>query len=386
MKETTDRPAGDGPSATRTGAGGGRPLRRWLRAHAVGPASRVLSRLGWLVSREDVLWCYRNLLGREPESEAAVQSHLHFRSFRALVRHVVASPEYRGRGGNVSLGVARRAAAQPPRVEAAAFRAAIDGYLAARPPSRETQVYVDTHFVRLLHTINVVTDLLPRGGRMVDYSAARFFSSALDTLHPGIRQTSVTGVNFERDDYAARLGHEAFDLCLNTEVIEHLLFDPAHMVFSINRMLATGGLLFLTTPNALSMANAVRLLEGLAPTLWNQVKPDEPYYERHNREWTPFEVAKLLEEHGFEVVELYTEDFYGTTRPLLAKHAEQCAYLRAQSSHAHFGDTLCVVARKRVRAERKVQNPWLYAFHERPSGGPAPSAAKANPPATKAAR
>ena len=46
------------------------------------------------VSREEVLWCYRNLLKRNPESEAALKSHLGNKSFRQLVEGFVRSPEF----------------------------------------------------------------------------------------------------------------------------------------------------------------------------------------------------------------------------------------------------------------------------------------------------
>lgn len=55
-----------------------------------------LSRLwaGRAVTRQQVIWCYQNLLGREPESEAAIEGHLGCRDFEALVRAFVASAEY----------------------------------------------------------------------------------------------------------------------------------------------------------------------------------------------------------------------------------------------------------------------------------------------------
>jgi pyruvate-formate lyase-activating enzyme len=46
------------------------------------------------VTREDVVWCYRTLLRREPESEDAILSHLKITDFRSLVASFVTSPEY----------------------------------------------------------------------------------------------------------------------------------------------------------------------------------------------------------------------------------------------------------------------------------------------------
>ncbi len=48
------------------------------------------------VTREDVIWCYQNLLGRSAESEAAIESHLVFNSMRDLVAFFVRSAEFSG--------------------------------------------------------------------------------------------------------------------------------------------------------------------------------------------------------------------------------------------------------------------------------------------------
>ncbi|MEO6172055.1 MAG: hypothetical protein ABIP02_02960, partial [Arenimonas sp.] len=46
------------------------------------------------LTKEDVLWCYQNLLSREPESEAIVQTHLLNKSFKELVQVFVSSQEF----------------------------------------------------------------------------------------------------------------------------------------------------------------------------------------------------------------------------------------------------------------------------------------------------
>lgn len=330
---------------------------RWRLAAAL---HRVQGRFGLRVTPEDVRWCYRELLGREPESEHAVAAHLHFRDLQSLMDHMARTPEYLARTGHAAVGVSVERGTRAPIV-AADFRRSIDNHLRAAAASAELQGYVEVHFERLLHTINVMQDLLPRSAQVLDYSAAGFFTHAVRQLVGDAVQTGVTGVNFELDDYAGRYGEGRYDLCVNTEVLEHLQFDPAHMVLAINRMLKTGGRLLLTTPNAVSMANALKILDGNGPALWNQFKPAHPYYERHNREWTPFEVSRLLQEHGFEVETLYTRDFYASSHTLLAAHGRQVRWLRDNAAHAHFGDTVCVVARKRQTVSAAVRGDWLYA-------------------------
>jgi SAM-dependent methyltransferase len=46
------------------------------------------------VSREEVLWCYRMIFGREPESEAVIASHMHIRSVDILRRNFLKSREF----------------------------------------------------------------------------------------------------------------------------------------------------------------------------------------------------------------------------------------------------------------------------------------------------
>jgi len=60
------------------------------------------------VSREEILWCYRHLLKRDPESEAALSSHLGNKSFRQLVEGFVQSPEFVDRTRPPARPLARR--------------------------------------------------------------------------------------------------------------------------------------------------------------------------------------------------------------------------------------------------------------------------------------
>lgn len=46
------------------------------------------------VSREEVLWCYRTLLGREPESENVILANAKSKDIKDLVASFVSSPEY----------------------------------------------------------------------------------------------------------------------------------------------------------------------------------------------------------------------------------------------------------------------------------------------------
>lgn len=68
------------------------------------------------ITREDVVWCYRHFLGRDPESEAVIQHHLLHGSLREMAQAFIQSPEH-----------ARRLQAAAARPGAAVHRASAFG-------------------------------------------------------------------------------------------------------------------------------------------------------------------------------------------------------------------------------------------------------------------
>jgi hypothetical protein len=60
-------------------------------------AAALQARLRPRVRRDDVVWCFRHLLGREPESELVLAEHARCTSLQQLVSAVMSSAEYRRR-------------------------------------------------------------------------------------------------------------------------------------------------------------------------------------------------------------------------------------------------------------------------------------------------
>ena len=81
------------------------------------------------------------------------------------------------------------------------------------------------------------------------------------------------------------------------EVLEHLQGDPMHLVGEVNRILSIGGEFYLTTPNVLSHQNLFRFVFGDHPFSWSVYT--HSYGDRHNREYTPFEIDRILAAGGF---------------------------------------------------------------------------------------
>ena len=114
----------------------------------------------------------------------------------------------------------------------------------------------------------------------------------------------------ERDPFPYPDGHFRTVLCC--ELIEHLSTDPMHMMAEINRVLCPGGHLILSTPNIVSMRSVQAVLHGYHPSVFHSyIKPnaDGSVDPRHCREYTPREIALLMEVSGFEVQLLETGDY-----------------------------------------------------------------------------
>jgi len=149
----------------------------------------------------------------------------------------------------------------------------------------------------------------------------------------------------ERDRFPYADGY--FHTVLCCELLEHLATDPMHMIAEINRILAPGGWLILSTPNIASLRSAHAVLHGYHPGLFSSYirpNPDGSVDPRHSREYAPREVALLSEAGGFQVDLLETGDYqerqsdFEAVRKLLASHGGtldlrgEVIYCRARKS------------------------------------------------------
>ena len=115
-----------------------------------------------------------------------------------------------------------------------------------------------------------------------------------------------TVANVETEALPFEAGH--FDTALACEILEHLIVDPMFMMGEINRVLKTGGILILTTPNACSLRNLASLLAGKSPMLFGKYGRGGNLYARHCREYTPDEVREIIRCSGFELLAMATAD------------------------------------------------------------------------------
>ncbi len=142
----------------------------------------------------------------------------------------------------------------------------------------------------------------------------------------------------------------SYDLVLCCELLEHLYFDPMHMMGEINRILKPGGHLVLTTPNITSYRAVDATLNGVHPGFYSvYIKPDAQgnIDPRHNREYAPPDIHHMFERAGFDVVRFETE-WYSVPGVAERERNARVAQLLAREGFSleNRGDVLFVVGRK----------------------------------------
>src|SRR5437879_4581093 len=213
-------------------------------------------------------------------------------------------------------------------------------YVARWAANDSAKQYVEIHNSRLVRTLEITPPGEPED-RILEMGAYLQITPALRTrLGYGTvrgsyygpagridRRTAVSqdGETFyceidhfdaEKDRFPYDDGYFAAVLCC--ELIEHLLSDPMHMMSEINRILKPGGHLVLSTPNITALRAVSAVLQGFHPGFFHAyIRPsDEGETDaRHNREYTPGEVHKLLENSGFSIELLETGPFRDEPAP-----------------------------------------------------------------------
>ena len=159
----------------------------------------------------------------------------------------------------------------------------------------------------------------------------------------------------------ARFPHPnaSFDVVLSLELLEHLGIDPMAMMAEVNRVLKPGGTFVLTTPNAVRYRNCVRMMLGEQPLGWAPFNGFDN--NRHNREYTPSEIDRLMRAGGITPDEVTT---FGSKRQdwrraVLQQMVRAALWPLRQCPSRLRQDVILAVGRKTsARIERRPG--WLY--------------------------
>ncbi len=336
-------------------------------------------------SEEDHLFEYLNLLVSRPEVRQALGARA-----REWVETECTWPKVARRYADflerIAANGAGSAVAKTERVEPAAAAPGVrvePEYILSWAPDEAAKGYIQTHITRFEKTLAIT----PPGGpdqRILEMGSYLQITPALKTrLGYGevrgcyygpagkVDQRSVQSMDGEQFHCALELfdaekdcfpyddGYFSTVLCC--ELVEHLTEDPMHMMAEINRILRPGGHLVLTTPNLASLRAIAAILSGYHPGFFPAYirprKEGEEPEARHNREYTPREIALLFYYAGFEMTLLETGPFRDEPKPehewvkhLLARY-EQPADLR--------DDGIYAVGRKSGPV-RERHPAWLY--------------------------
>ncbi len=256
-------------------------------------------------------------------------------------------------------------------------------YVSSWAANPESLDYLDTHLTRLVKTL----DITPPGGpedRILEMGAYLQITPALRAkLGYGCvrgcyygpagkidRRSAISSegerfdceidlFNAEKDPFPYPDGHFSTVLCC--ELIEHLTEDPMHLMSEINRIVKPGGHLVLTTPNIGSLRGIAAILGGYHPgifTAYIRPRAAGEVEARHNREYTPKEIERLLANSGFTVTLVETGPFRQTPRPEegwvlnLLERFDLPRELR--------GDDIYAVGRKTGSVHERFPD-WLYS-------------------------
>jgi SAM-dependent methyltransferase len=249
------------------------------------------------------------------------------------------------------------------------------------PMPESSRGYFEKHVDRLAKTLELVPpprttgralelgcymQITPFLKRVCGYREVRgaYFGKAGVTEYKTVRfpdeefTCAIDLFDAERDPFPYPNGH--FDLVIAGEIIEHMIYDPMHLLVESNRVLSEGGHLLVSTPNSASLACLAKLLDGqVNPQIYWQYKrpdPEDPEIG-HVHEYTAVELGRTVAAAGFEIVRLFT-----TTIEEYAGHGHLLKLLEKNGySTEHRGEQTWCLAAKRAALPVERYPPLLYS-------------------------
>ena len=218
-------------------------------------------------------------------------------------------------------------------------RRELEAWISAHPDDQTTKAMLAQDVIRFATAIQWLRQVLAPGHRALEFGGGGVVTEILRAAFPHVR--------FESSHFDLRhafpLPSESFDVVVSMEVLEHIsdveyhhatqYSDARRCLQETFRVLKPGGRMFLTTPNAASTWVLQRALLQQPPWMW----------EHHFREYTVPELVKLVEEPGFSIERVETEQVWH----FWASFDGIVAMMRAGwYSLEHRGDDIHLVARR----------------------------------------
>lgn len=228
--------------------------------------------------------------------------------------------------------------------------------------------YIECSAIRVAHTLAALEKHVPKGARILDFgayfgnfslalAASGYITEAVDAykgpfggaMAPFAEMMTEAGVTIHD---VADVGYdfgglkaETYDAVLFMGAIEHVPHTPRLAFEAINRVLKTGGVLALDTPNLGYAYNRRKFASGgtVFPPIEFQFETEAPFFG-HHREYLPREVFWMLERVGHEILEkdMFNYSFYGMNE----LRGEHLALWRLMQEHPQMRELIFTVSRK----------------------------------------
>ncbi len=225
----------------------------------------------------------------------------------------------------------------------------------SRHPDQSKTSYFRTHAGRFAYMVDLV-NLIGKKGICLDVAGTSRTQMLLSEM---TRFEEVLllppGIDVELDPWADRLGLCKYDFVIFAEVIEHLGADPALALHEISRCLKPGGIFLLTTVNIASVLGLYHMAHGYAPYAMSNIFGK--HGDRHQREYAPIELQKLVAAQGFETW-MTTTNLYQTAE---IKHRAQEWFKKLNGLNNRFhGDTIVIVGEKKLEIDEPYRLHPIY--------------------------
>jgi SAM-dependent methyltransferase len=191
---------------------------------------------------------------------------------------------------------------------------------------------LERHRGRYIADLEQLAAVAPKGSVVLEVGAAPcHFTAGLAEAGYAVKAVDLDPRRIA--DFATRFGIEiaacdieseplpfadgSFPYVVCAETYEHLRRDPFFALSEINRVMTSGGLLLLSTPNLYSAQNIARFLAGrsIADPLAEFGKLRTIGHMGHVREYSNREMRRILAAHGFDVIGTrYGHYYYPPTR------------------------------------------------------------------------
>ena len=244
--------------------------------------------------------------------------------------------------------------------------------------------YLRCSQIRMAHAANALARHGVRRGRVLDYGAyfgnfslmfreLGFSVEAVDaygeystSLAPNVELMRSRGIGVH--DFAAvgrdvaGLEAEHYDVVLCMGVIEHVPHTPRVLLEPINRVLKTGGVLVMDTPNLAQLANRQKLARGEAimTPIAVQYHAAVPF-EGHHREYTIDELLWMVQALGHQPVACELFNY--------SEYAHGVLQGRDVTNHWRMVATptlreLAMVVSRKVATRAAAAVPWTAVFED----------------------